>query len=260
MRQNILILGGTTEGHQLADRLAVHGNIRVVTSLAGRTALPRLPLGDVRLGGFGGALALTDWLKAKGINAVIDATHPFAATMGRHAAMACDAAHIPLLRLDRPAWVPRPGDHWQMVEDWDQAAALLAPSAKRVLLALGRQDLTSFAGLSHVWFLIRSVDSPSPLPAFAQADVITARGPFSLADEIDLLTRYTIDCIVCKNSGGRAASAKLAAARQLGLRMIIRNRPHRPALPSVFTLEAALHWLDDLGIVAYHDPDRQDGD
>ena len=201
-RPAVLILGGTTEGYALAAALAKLAGLRVVSSLAGRTASPRHPPGELRIGGFGGAAGLEAYLRAGRITAVIDATHPFAARMGWNAAEACAVAGVPLLRLERPAWTPAPGDRWDEVDDWDEAARLLANRSRRVLLALGRQELDPFAGLDDVWFLIRSVDAPNPMPPFAQAEVVLARGPFTLADEADLLRTRGIDTLVCKNSGG----------------------------------------------------------
>ena len=242
-RQAVLILGGTTEGYALAGTLAPLAGLRVVSSLAGRTASPRHPPGELRIGGFGGAAGLAAYLPAERIAAVIDATHPFAARMGWNAAEACRDAGVPLLRLERPAWTQVPGDRWEEVDDWDEAARTLAARARRVLLARGRQELAPFAGLDDIWFLIRSVDAPDPLPPFAQAEVKLARGPFTLDDERDLLRTHGIDTLVCKNSGGTATDAKLAAARLLGVRVVMRRRPVRPALPTVATVAAAVAWL-----------------
>lgn len=243
-RPLVLILGGTTEGYALAERMAALSWVRPLSSLAGRTASPRRPAGAVRIGGFGGAEGLAAWLAAEGVAAVVDATHPFAARMGWNAAQACAVVGCPLLRLARPAWTPGPGDAWHLVDDWPQAVAVLQDlAARRVLLALGRQDLAPFAGLTSAWFLIRSVEAPDPLPPFAAAEVLCARGPFSLAEETALLRDHRIDALVCKNSGGTATDAKLAAARALGVRVVMRNRPPRPQTETVATVAAALDWL-----------------
>ncbi len=241
MVATLLILGGTADARDLAQALAGRPGLRVITSLAGRTDAPCLPPGEVRVGGFGGAPALADYLRGVGVDAVVDATHPFAARMGRHAADACAAAGVPLLRLERPAWRTRSGDDWREVDDWLQAVAALG-DARRVLLALGRQEVAPFAALSHVWFLIRSVHAPDPMPPFAQAQVLLARGPFTPEDECALLTRHGIDTIVCKNSGG-PMDAKLAAAREMGVRVVMRRRPARPALPVAGSVAGALDWL-----------------
>ena len=243
-RPRVLILGGTTEGYALADALVADGRWSPVSSLAGRTANPRPPAGAMRVGGFGGPEGLARWLGDEGIAAVIDATHPFASRMGRNAATACAETRVPLLRLERPRWMPGPEDDWTLVADWDDAvAALRALSARRVLLAVGRQEVAPFAVLPDVWMLIRSVQAPDPMPPFAQAEVLQARGPFRLESETALLRDRAIDTIVCKNSGG-ATDAKLAAARTLGVRVVMRDRPPRPETMAVATVDAALEWLE----------------
>lgn len=242
---NILILGGTTEAYELADRLASRAGLRVVTSLAGRTSAPRMPTGQTRIGGFGGVAGLVAYLREQNIRAVIDATHPFAATMGWNACAGCRAASVPLLRIERPAWVAEPHDCWEPVERWDQAvAALEHGGSRRVFLALGRQELAPFAGLDTIWFLIRVVTPPDPMPAFRAAHLLCARGPFDLESERELLGAHDIDTIVCKNSGGAATAAKLIAAREQGIRVIMRQRPERPVVAVVRNVDDALDWLD----------------
>ncbi|MDA0676317.1 MAG: cobalt-precorrin-6A reductase [Proteobacteria bacterium] len=246
-RLSVLILGGTTEGHALASALAGRSDVRVVSSLAGRTANPRLPPGEVRVGGFGGPDALAAYLAEQKINVVVDATHPFAAVMGRNAADGCAKAGVPLLRLERPAWVPASGDDWTEVDDWDAAARILAKQSRRVLLAVGRQELAPFAALDDVWFLVRSVEAPDPMPPFRQAELLLTRGPFTLAGERDLLRSRRIDTVVCKNSGGQATDAKLMAARELGLKVVMKRRPSRPDVPTVASAEDAVARLESLG-------------
>ncbi len=241
----MLILGGTTEGYGLAEALAVRPGLLVVSSLAGRTSSPRHPPGELRIGGFGGLAGLAAYLRAERTGAVIDATHPFAARMGWNAAEACRAAGVSLLRLERPAWTPVAGDRWDEVDDWEEAARLVGDRARRVLLALGRQELAAFAGLDHVWFLIRSVDAPDPMPPFVQAELLLARGPFTRAGEDALLRMHRIDTLVCKNSGGAATDAKLEAARALGVRVVMRRRPRRPSVPVVATVPEAVDWLEE---------------
>ncbi|WP_295541261.1 cobalt-precorrin-6A reductase [uncultured Thiohalocapsa sp.] len=244
---SVLILGGTSEGYALAEALADRADLRVVTSLAGRTSEPRRPAGALRVGGFGGVDGLAAYLAGGRIAAVIDATHPFAATMGDHAAQACADLGLPLLRLERPAWAPVPGDRWEPVNDWYGAVvALRMLGARRVLLAVGRQALAPFALLDDVWFLVRCVSPPSPLPAFAHAELLLDRGPFDLDAERMLLEAHNIDCIVCKNSGGSASAAKLQAARERGIPVVMRERPPRPALPAAADVAAALVWLRDV--------------
>lgn len=239
----ILILGGTTEGYALAERLQAIEGIRPISSLAGRTANPRLPVGDYRIGGFGGPQGLADYLRTEQIGAVIDATHPFARQMGWNAAQACEMADVPLLRLERPAWVAQDGDHWDMIDDWQDGVALVRQHSARVLMAVGKQELAPFATLDHVWFLIRTVDLPQPMPPFAQYENLLARGPFSLDQERDLLRDRAIDTIVCKNSGGRATDAKLTAARELGIRVVMQRRPARPATPTATSVAEASAWV-----------------
>jgi precorrin-6A/cobalt-precorrin-6A reductase len=243
---NLLVLGGTTEGYELAEALCEAGGFRTITSLAGRTRRPRTPAGEVRIGGFGGARGLVAFLREQRIAAVIDATHPFAAGMGWNAAAACREAGVPLLRLERPAWLSGPGDRWQEISEWTEAAQLVAAEARRVLLAVGRQELDAFATLDHVWFLIRSVEAPDPMPPFRQAELLLTRGPFDLPGERALLTERRIDMIVCKNSGGTATEAKLIAARELGIHVVMQRRPPRPEVPAVASVADVLNWLGAL--------------
>lgn len=242
MTRHILILGGTAEAYALADALAQRPGLRVISSLAGRTGAPRLPAGEVRVGGFGGVPGLAAYLRDNAIDAVVDCTHPFASRMGWNAAEACAAVAAPLLRLERPAWVRQDGDVWDEADDWAEVVSLVGAHSKRALLAVGRQDLAPFAGLDAVWFLIRSVEAPAPMPPFAQAEILLARGPFSETSERDLLTGHHIDTIVCKNSGG-PTDAKLAAARALGVRVVMKRRPPRPQTAAAATIAQALDWL-----------------
>jgi precorrin-6A/cobalt-precorrin-6A reductase len=242
MPRNLLILGGITEAYALARELSAREDLHVITSLAGRTKSPRIPEGDLRVGGFGGPEGLATYLADQRIDAVVDCTHPFASRMGWNAAAACATRSVPLLRLERPAWVRREGDHWNEVDDWEEAAAAVHAQASRVLLALGRQELEPFAPLDEVWFLIRSVEAPDPMPAFAQAELLLTRGPFSLVGERALLTERSIDTIVCKNSGG-PTDAKLEAARALGVRVVMKRRPPRPETPTATSVTEALQWL-----------------
>lgn len=243
MTNTVLILGGTTEGYGLAQRLDEPGSLRVISSLAGRTANPRLPAGEVRIGGFGGVSGLSAYLTEHRIAAVVDATHPFASRMGWNAARACTNTNIPLLRLERPAWTPVPQDRWHPAETWEQAVAAVGSLSKRVLMTIGRQELLPFAALTDPWFLIRSVDAPDPMPPFQQAELLLARGPFTLDGERTLLTTHAIDTLVCKNSGGGATDAKLTAARELGVNVIILQRPIRPQTAVTDYVEGAAAWV-----------------
>ena len=243
----VLILGGTGLAGHLADRLTKSTRLTVISSLAGRTERPNLPAGEVRIGGFGGPEALAEWLRAHRAGAVIDATHPFASRIGASAAEACTQTGVPLLRLESPAWVPGPDDTWIDVADWPQACARIADiKAKRVLLAIGRQDVGAFTKLEDVWFLVRSVDPPALLPPMAK--MLLGRGPFSLDAERGLLARNRIDAIVCKNSGGESSRAKLIAAADANIPVIMRQRPPRPAAECAETVDQAVEWLIRLGL------------
>ncbi|OJX79604.1 cobalt-precorrin-6A reductase [Magnetospirillum sp. 64-120] len=242
MPRNVLILGGTSEAYDLASALVDRPQMRVISSLAGRTGNPRRPAGEVRIGGFGGSQGLTTYLRDNHIDAVVDCTHPFASRMGWNAARGCTAAGVPLLRLERPAWIRQEGDLWDEWDDWSQAVALVSARSRRVLMAVGRHEIEPFASLDHVWFLIRSVEPPDPMPPFAKAEILLARGPFTPESERALLTAHHIDTIVCKNSGG-PTDAKLLAARDLGVRVVIKNRPPRPETPKAASVAEALCWL-----------------
>jgi precorrin-6A/cobalt-precorrin-6A reductase len=237
----LLILGGTSEASALARHLAGRRGLEIVSSLAGRVAAPVLPPGAVRVGGFGGIEGLATYLIDEKIDAVVDATHPFAARMSANAAEACRRAGVPLLAFVRPAWTQQPTDRWHPVADMAAAADLCRA---RVFLTVGRQELAPFAG-SGAWFLIRSIDPPDgPLPA--HYELLLKRGPFGLDDEIALLRDHRIDLIVSKNSGGPATYAKIEAARMLGLPVVMVERPARPVTDQAHTLAAVDAWLGRL--------------
>ncbi|HYV16285.1 MAG TPA: cobalt-precorrin-6A reductase [Conexibacter sp.] len=223
----ILILGGTAEARELAAALDADG-VPVTSSLAGRVARPRLPAGEVRIGGFGGPDALARWLVEHGVRAVVDATHPFAQRISASAAQAAPQAGVELLRLERPGWQERPGDRWTRVDDLDAAAAAIPRLGTRVLLTSGRQGLAAFAGVDDAWFLIRCVDPPAaPLPP--QHELLLDRGPYTLEGERALIDAHRIDLVVTKDSGGAHTAAKLDAARERGLPVIVVRRPARAA-------------------------------
>ncbi|MEV4624776.1 cobalt-precorrin-6A reductase [Micromonospora sp. NPDC049523] len=239
----VLLLGGTGEARRLAALLArERPRWRVVTSLAGRVAEPALPEGEVRIGGFGGPAGLADWLRRERVDAVLDVTHPFAATMSASAVSACAEVGVPLLVVRRAGWTAQPGDAWRRVPTLQAAAATVAGLGERVFLTTGRQSLAAFAGLDRQWFLVRSVEHPEP-PLPRRLAVILDRGPFTVDGELALLRRYGIDVLVTKDSGGTMTAAKLHAARQLGIPVVMVDRP--AALPSdqVTRIEDALPWL-----------------
>ncbi|OEV01911.1 MULTISPECIES: cobalt-precorrin-6A reductase [Streptomyces] len=226
-----LILGGTTEGRRLAELLAGAPGLRVTSSLAGRVAGPRLPVGEVRVGGFGGVPGLTEWLRTHHVDVLIDATHPFAEKISFHAAEAAADAHVPLLALRRPGWVPGAGDDWHLAESLPEAARLLPRLGQRIFLTTGRLGLAAFAGPASagLWFLSRSVDPPEPgTPVPARMELLLSRGPFALDDERELLRSHRIEVLVTKDSGGAATAPKLAAAREAGLPVVVVRRPPVP--------------------------------
>jgi precorrin-6A/cobalt-precorrin-6A reductase len=239
-RATVLILGGTREARDLAAALSSTDGLRVVSSLAGRVRDPALPVGEVRIGGFGGADGLARWLRDERAAAVIDATHPFAATISASAAAACARTGTPLLSLVREPWIAGLGDRWHEVDSLPDAAGLLPALGRRVFLTTGRQGLAAFAGL-QAWFLIRCVDPPAgPLPA--ASELILARGPYDAAAERRLMQRHRIDVLVTKNSGGALTAGKLAAARDLGLPVVMVRRPAAPDVPRCHTIDDATHW------------------
>ncbi|CAK0753648.1 Precorrin-6A reductase [Azospirillaceae bacterium] len=238
----VLLLGGTGEALALAEILAGTPGLEVRSSLAGRTVAHRLPPGTVRVGGFGGVAGLIDYLRAEGIGRVVDATHPFAARISRHAAAACAAVGIPRLQLRRPGWERQAGDRWIEVADMAAAAAALPELGNRVFLAVGRQELAAFAGVPGVAFVARMVEAPEPL-SLPGCSVILARGPFAEADEIRLFRDQAIGVVVSKDSGGGATYPKLAAARALGLPVVLIRRPPPEAGPVVESVAAALAWI-----------------
>lgn len=237
----VLIVGGTGEARRLAEVLHAAG-IPVLTSLAGRTANPHRPAGDLRIGGFGGPEALAAWLRAERMPAVVDASHPFATQIAATAAAACTTTGTPLLRLERPAWTERPGDRWHRVGTLAEAAALVPQLGRRVLLTTGRQGVAQFAGVAACWFLIRCIEPPAP-PLPRNHAMLLARGPYRLADELALFDRHQVDALVTKDSGGAPTEAKLEAARQRGVPVVVVRRPLRAGSETVTTVEQAAAWV-----------------
>lgn len=240
----VLILGGTTEGRALAAACVATPRIETVSSLAGRTSMPLLPAGRVRVGGFGGVDGLAAYLREEAIAALVDATHPFAATITAHAAAASSRVGVPMLVLRRPGWTEQPGDDWHRAPTLESAAALLPELGERIFLTTGRQSIAAFARVDSCWFLSRSVEQPSP-PMPKRLNVLLDRGPFTLAGERALLAEHRIEVLVTKDSGG--TTAKLDAARGRGLPVVLVDRPPPPPeMPTVPTIEAALTWLGQL--------------
>lgn len=237
----VLLLGGTGEARALARLLDGDDHLHVTSSLAGRVAHPVLPVGDVRVGGFGGADGLAAYLRAEGIDVVVDATHPFAARISANAATACAATGVPMLGLRRPGFTHHDGDRWVRVPTLADAARVLPDLGRRALLTTGRQEVGAFAQVEGVWFLVRAIDPPDVLPP--DAELLLARGPFTLDDEVALMRERGIDVVVTKDSGGAMTSAKLDAARTLGLPVVVVDRPPYPDVPTVATPADAAAWL-----------------
>ena len=238
----VLLLGGTAEARELAARL-VAGGADVTSSLAGRVARPRLPVGQVRIGGFGGVEGLRAHLAEESYDVVVDATHPFAARISAHAAAAC--GDVPLLRLQRPGWAHEAdADGWHWVRDHDEAAAATARLGERPFLTVGRQPLPAFAGpLADHAALVRVVDEPdAPLPRHWR--LLLSRGPYSLDAEVAAMRDHSADVLVTKDSGGAHTRAKLDAADALAVPVVVVRRP--PAPPGVGTVtgvDEALSWV-----------------
>ena len=242
----VLLLGGTAEARELAARL--HGSVDVISSLAGRVPDPALPVGEVRVGGFGGADGLRRWLRDNGVDAVVDATHPFAATMTANAATACADLGVPHLVLHRPPW----DSDGATVVGSDTAAAetVAAKGYSRVFLTTGRSGAAAFAG-SDAWFLIRVVTAPDPADLPHHHELLFSRGPYRYDDEHALMAGHGIEALVTKNSGGEHTRAKLDAARALGVAVVMIDRPPLPpGVQVVDSVDAAQRWVLSRGSAA----------
>ncbi len=243
-RKRVLILGGTGDATELAVKTAEISGVAIMTSLAGRTRQPIVPFKETRIGGFGGVSGLVNYLKEQLIDVLIDATHPFAAQISFNAAIAATAVNIPHLMLIRPAWKPVAGDVWIDVDSNATAATVLPGLAQRVFLTIGRQELSTFAHL-NIWFLMRMIDPPLPDILVPPGELLLDRGPFSLENERSLLQQYKIGAIVSKNSGGHATYAKIIAAREQKIPVVMVQRPPIPTGEKVADVESALSWLRD---------------
>nr|WP_294548227.1 cobalt-precorrin-6A reductase [uncultured Rhodopila sp.] len=240
----LLILGGTTEASSLVRRIAERTDLQPVLSFAGRTQSPVTPPIPFRVGGFGGVAGLEAYLTEHGIRAVIDATHPFAAQMSQHAAAACGRLGVPLAVFTRPAWRRQIGDRWTGVAGMAAAARALGEQPRRVFLTIGGLQLAAFAEAPQHHYIVRTIDPPDAVRLLPSHRLILARGPFSLDDEIALMRDEKVDALVTKNSGGAATEAKLAAARALGIEMIVVERPEAGAVPVYETLDGILAWIE----------------
>jgi len=241
--RKILILGGTTEAGILAARLAERRETAVL-SYAGRVDDPKPQPVETRVGGFGGAAGLADYIRVNNVTHLVDATHPFATQISGNAVVAAQTTGTPLIALSRAPWHPVPGDDWRFVPDIPAAVAALAGPARRIFLALGRLHLAAFAARPQHHYILRLVDPPATAPPLPHHTVIVARGPFDPAGDTALLKAHRADLVVAKNAGGTGASAKLAAARGLGLPVLMIDRPPLPPRPEVQTVAQVIDWLD----------------
>jgi precorrin-6A/cobalt-precorrin-6A reductase len=239
----VLLLGGTSEGRALAARL--HPDVDVVSSLAGRVPDPALPVGEVRIGGFGGAEGMRRWLVDSKVDAVVDATHPYAATITAHAAAVCDELGLPHLLLARPAWPP--GDALVVDSDAEAAKTVTTERYSRVFLTTGRSGIAAFVDVD-AWFLIRAVTAPDPDTLPPHHQLVLSRGPYHYEDELALLRDHRIDALVTKNSGGQMTRPKLDAAAALGIAVVMVDRPPLPGgVTTVSTVDDAAAWVRSTG-------------
>ena len=239
----VLLLGGTAEARALAAEL--HPDTSVISSLAGRVPDPALPVGEVRIGGFGGVDGLARWLGDAHVDAVVDATHPFAARITANAATACALAGLPHVVLARPAWPV--GDAIVVDSDASAADVVARNGCARVFLTTGRSGSAAFAGVD-AWFLIRAVTAPADAELPPRHELLLSRGPYHYDDERKLLLQYRIDALVTKNSGGDMTRAKVVAAEDLGIPVVMVDRPALPGgIDVVSTVTAAAEWVSALG-------------
>jgi precorrin-6A/cobalt-precorrin-6A reductase len=214
-----------------------------ILSLAGVTANPAQAPIPARIGGFGGAVGLAAYLASERIDAVVDATHPFASRISANAAAACRATSTPLVVFSRPPWTREPGDRWVEVATVEDAADALGATRRTAFLTQGRLQLAAFARAPQHRYIVRAIDRPAEIDALPNCKLILARGPFTLADELDLMKRERVEALVTKNSGGRATYAKIEAARALGIEVIVVRQPPAPEAETLHDLDAVMVWI-----------------
>lgn len=239
----LLLLGGTAEAREVTRALA--GRVAVTLSLAGRTRAPELDGVTTRIGGFGGDAGFATYLDQHRPDAILDATHPFAANVSRRSARIAAQRGVPYMMLRRPGWTAGPGDRWTRVSDAAEAARQAGPQ-DRVFLATGRQTLPEFAALQAAYTWCRQIDPPDAPYPFANGAFLVGRPPFPEAQERDLFARLGVTLLVVKDAGGAASRTKLDAARALGLHVVLIDRPDLSDLPQVATVPAALRWIEDV--------------
>ncbi|WP_315799158.1 cobalt-precorrin-6A reductase [Bradyrhizobium sp. SZCCHNRI3043] len=240
----ILILGGTTEASELAKLLAGDDRFAATLSLAGRTASPKPQPLPTRIGGFGGIAGLEAWLRDHAIDAVIDATHPYADQISRHAVAACHALSVPLASIRRAAWQRQAGDRWIEVDSADDAASALGADPARVFLSLGRLELAAFGAAPQHRYVARTIDPPGDVLLPSDIRFVHDRGPFDEPTEEAFLIQERIAFVVSKNSGGAATYPKIAAARRLAIPVVMITRPVKPHGVALDGARAALLWLE----------------
>jgi len=241
----ILLLGGTGDSRALAEALEGRADVEVITSLAGRTEQPARIPGELRIGGFGGIDALANYLHDERIDLLVDGTHPFAARISGNAEEACRRSGTPCLVLTRPPWREVKGDRWISVADAKAAAEVLPGLAERVFLSVGKQEVEAFAGLPGIWFLVRVIDAPRDELPLKNYEVVLGRGPFEENGERALFLLHGIQALVTKNSGGDATYAKIAVARELGLPVVMIQRPPHDDQETAESVDAALRWISE---------------
>lgn len=237
-----MILGGTSDASRLALRVASL-EADAVLSYAGRVADPMAQPIPVRSGGFGGAEGLAAYLREHGVTHLVDATHPFAAAMSRNAVEGARLAGVPLVALVRAEWEAVPGDDWRPVPDMKSAVEALGTERKTVFLAIGRQEVGAFAGAPQHRYLLRVVDPPMAAFPLPDHEVVVARGPFDVAGDRALMQAHGVEVVVSKNAGGDGARAKIDAARDLGLPVVMIARPEVPERREVASIDAVIEWL-----------------
>ncbi|MFT5001423.1 MAG: precorrin-6A/cobalt-precorrin-6A reductase [Paracoccaceae bacterium] len=241
----ILLLAGTSDARRIAHGLASIKHVTAIASLAGVTRQPIELACETRVGGFGGAHGLRCYVQEENVGAILDATHPFAAQMSQNAAGVCKDLRLPYIQMLRPEWQAEAEDRWTRIASEAQAVEHIAPGST-VFLATGRQTLPAFANLQSCTLICRQIDPPKQSFPFSNGHFLFGRPPFSVNDEKELFQRLNIDWLVVKNSGAQASRSKLDAARELGLRVAMIDRPKQPDSAKVTTVDQALNWAHEL--------------
>ncbi|MEE4636403.1 cobalt-precorrin-6A reductase [Pseudomonas alliivorans] len=236
--KRILLLGGITEALAIARTLGPEH----IYSLAGVGRVPTDLKCQLKVGGYGGAEGMAQYMREQGVDLLLDATHPYAAQISHNAALAANSAGIPCWALRRTAWTAGPGDDWREVADWSELVAALAPF-KRPFFTLGREPLQYLEEIpEHQFWTLRALDN---YPGNERCDVIGARGPFQLEDERQLFEQRQIDVLISKNSGSDSTEPKLDIARERGVPVLILKRPELPEVDRVFrTVDEVLRALE----------------